>query len=581
MKIEISDNVLMQAALGKVEEGEYFDALCLFARIDSYESALNQIGCLCELRDVGYAIDLYRKLLANFCFTHNVYTDVRSLGDATEILMAYFGNEPKGEFLLQDDNKYTAKEELLGYYPVDFDESLFGMEDIDYLADTLSEGFNDTHKSMFYDVKSTDYFRNVRIRMEKAYVDGNFAKGRELQRQYLEIDTDDLETLEVQLFLCLTQQQWKAGVKYALKVANKSDATYRVMGAAAQILARVEGYEDVCFQLLNKLVEYGEEISDVEMMDYVQIAATKLGYGELTLNLCNILYSHYKDAGCSALNLCARVYLNCRQQQKAREAVLTLLRAVPWDSAAVTLLSYVNNGVVLQLDNVSGYNSLARHFDVPTQLSVVAQYSVLKQLEEKQYALAIDNYPYIDCLSKLCVSEIVKGNAEKFLSEAMVLSAIINSVDPVDKDSFVRLLKEQLCKPLPEPTVNKDFLAKLISLQCKDKVLIALNRGFYTLNLSTLTLAKDKTFVAAFSLCATLRKIDVKRLEKAYKSFKAIYDKQLGDDADAARQLAYCLLAMGYKTFAQSNESAYFGEDERLLYEAVNKIINPTTLTSK
>ena len=57
MTIDLTDKVIMSAALDLVEKGEYFDALCLFARVDGYESLLNQIGCLCELRDVGYAID--------------------------------------------------------------------------------------------------------------------------------------------------------------------------------------------------------------------------------------------------------------------------------------------------------------------------------------------------------------------------------------------------------------------------------------------------------------------------------------------------------------------------------------------
>ena len=564
MKINLSDNVIMRAALSKVEEGEYFDALCLFARVDSYESKLNQLGCLCELHDVGYAIDLYRKLLARYCFTHNVYTDVRSLGEVTEIVMVYFGNEPKGEFSVQDETKYTANGELLGFYPVDFDE--FDVDDMDYLTEALSESLSDPHKSVFYDVKSTEYFNSVRMRMEKAYVEGNFAKGRALQREYMSLDTDDVETLEMQLFICFTQQQWTEGVPYVLKLSSHNGATYRGIGAAAQILARVDGYEDVCAELLNKLAAYGEEISDVEMTDYVQIAASKLGFGELTLKLNNILYSHYKDAGCSALHLCAKVFFNCREYEKAREAVLTLLRAVPWDGAAVALLTYINNGMTLQLDNVSGYNSLARYFDVPTQLSVVAQYSLLRQLEQAQYLLSSSHYPYIDCLSRLCVSSIVKGNVEKFLNEASVLSAILKSVVPEDREAFGELMKEQLCRALPEPTVNKEFLSKLISVGYKGKVFIALNRSYYTLNLANLTLTNDNVFVDALSLCATLRRVEAKRLEKAYKQFKTVCNKVLENDPDTVRQLAYCLLAISYKHFVESNESAYFGEDERGLY---------------
>ena len=564
MKIDLSDKVIMSAALDKVNEGEFFDALCLFARVDSYESMLNQIGCLCQLRDIGYAIDTYRKVLARFCYTHNVYSDVRSLGDATEMVMAYFGNELKGELSQEDAGKYSADESLLGEYSLDFDDEFF-YDDVDYLADTL-ENWQGAH-SKFYDVKSPDYFRVLRMQMERAYVEGNLLKGKELQRQYMSIDTNDEETLEAQLYVALTQQLWDEGVRSALRVANLDDVGYRAMGAAVQILARVEGYNEVCEKLLGKLSRYGEEISDGDMMEYVRIAAAKLGYGELTLKLNDVLFSHYKDAGCEALSLCAKVYFNCRKYHEAREAVLTLLRAVPTDSAAVTLLTYINNGMTLKLDDVSGYNSLAQHYDVPTQLSVVAQYALLRQLEQNDYRLAAEYYPYIDCLSKLCVSAVIKGNGEKFLDGAMVLSAILSSVTPQDKESFIDVIRMQLCKALPEPTVNKEFLKKLISLGYGDKVLVALSRGFYTLNLSGLTLLTDNIFVEALTLCATLRRVDAKRLEKSYKQLKSVCGEQLhSGDADNVRQVAYCLLAMSYKHFTESNESAYFGEEERALY---------------
>lgn len=566
MKINLSDNVTMRAALSKVEEGEYFDALCLFARVDSYESILNQIGCLCELHDIGYAVDLYRKLLARFCFTHNCYTDVRSLGDATEIVMSYFGNVPKGEFFVSDERKYTANEQLLGFYPVELDDDFFDPEDIDYFAETLSDALNESHKSVFYDVKSPEYFLNVKRRMEKAYIEGNLAKGRALQREFMQLDTDDIATLEMQLFICLTQQRWEQGVKYALRIAKSPDATYRGMGAAAQILSRVEGYQEQLQHLLVRLTEYGEEISDFEMMDYLQISAAKLGYNELTLTLCNILYSHYKDAGCSALKLCARVYYNCNEFELAKDALLTLIRAVPWDSVAQTMLIYFNNGLMLPLDDPSGYNSLARHFDVPSQLSVVSQYKLLKILENNDYVLQKEDLVYVDCLLKVCGSYIVKGNAEKFMNETSVLSAIIDNFVADDPKTYFAFAKECLLNVLPEPNVNKNFLSKLIRLGYKGKLLISLNRGYYTLNLSHLT-EEGQPFVEALSLAATLRKVDAKRLERSYLTLKQVFNTDFDCDAGIVRQIAYCLLAMSYKSFAKSTESSYFVEEDYLLYE--------------
>ena len=264
MKIKLDDKVIYSAAFSKVEEGEYFDALCLFARLNSYESLLNQIGCLCALRDVGYATELYRKLLSEYYFTHNCYTDVRKLGEATEIMSSY--NTFDKESSTPDSNKISAEESLLGFYPLEFDD--FGdSDDFESLTEALEYTFRSSHKSVFYDVKTPEFYLNLCHRMERAYFDGNFVKGRELQRQFLSIDTDDADTLEMQLFLCLTEQQWERGVPYALRYAGIDNQTPRGMGACVHIFSHAgDDYKDTVELLLCKLSKYGEEISDLAMM---------------------------------------------------------------------------------------------------------------------------------------------------------------------------------------------------------------------------------------------------------------------------------------------------------------------------
>ena len=564
MNINLDDNVIIAAALSKVEEGEYFDGLTLFSRVNSYESMLNQIGCLCALRDVGYAIELYRNLLAGYYFTHNCCADVKKLGDATELIAAYIGNSRHD--LAPSSDKISADEDLLAYYPLEVAD--FGDDDdFDSLADALEYTVGETsRRSVFYDVKTPDFYLNLCQRMERAYFEGNLAKGRELQRQFMSIYTDDAPTLEMQLFLCLTQQQWERGVQYALRYACLPDITARGMGVCVQILYRAgEEHKNVVEQLLCKLAEHGEEITDLAMMDYVQIASSVLGYSDVTLKLTNILYRHYKDAGCSALSLCARTFFNCGDISSARDAILTLLRAAPWEGVATVYLTYFNKHINVALDGVATSNSLARHFDVPTQLSVIAQYSLFKDMEQNNLVLDNDSYPLVKCLLKLCLGCIVKGDADRFFSEAQALGAVVSSFIPQDKDAFILFAKECLAGVLPEPSVNKDFLCKLIDLGYRDKLLIATSRGYYTLDLTRLTVT-DKPFLTALCLDAILRKVDVSTLEKAYKRLKKAIDRQLENDADTVRQLAYALLALSYKRFAESDESAYFAEEEHALY---------------
>ena len=567
MKINLDDKVILATALEKVNQGEYFEALTLFARVNSYESMLNQIGCLCVLRDVGYATELYRNLLSQYYFTHNCYADFKKLGDATEIMSSYIASDKQS--LLPDDNKQSAAEDLLGFYPIDFDD-FADEEDIESLSEVLDYTVRKTsRKSVFYDVKTPEFYLKLCQRMERAYFDGNLAKGRELQRQFMSIDTDDVSTLEMQLFLCLTQQQWERGVPYALRYADLKDITARGMGVCIQILYRAgDDYKNVIGRLLSMLAQHGEEINDLAMMDYVHIASSVLGYNEVTLKLTKILYGHYVDAGCSALSLCARTFFNCGDIDAARDAVLMLLRAVPWDGVASVYLKYFNNRVSVALDGVATNNSLVRHFDVPSQLSVVAQYSLLKDLEQNKCVIESQSFSLIKCLYKFCLGCIIRGDADRFFAEGEVLSSVITNLIPQDKEQFITFAKQCLAGVLPEPSVNKDFLCKLIELGYRDKLLIATSHGYYALDLSKLTVCDDKVFVMALGISATLRKIDIRRLERTYKKLKKVLDTTAFDcNADSVRQLAYAMLALSYRRFVESDESTYFSDEEHVLYK--------------
>ena len=563
MKINLDDNSILTAAKSLVDASEYYDALCLFARVNSYESMLNQIGCLCALRDVGYATELYRKLMSKYYFTHNCYADVLKLGEATEIMSSY--NTFNKESATPDPAKLSADENLLGFYPIEYDD--YGdYDDYDSITQALYT-LRTNKKSVFYDVKTPEFYLNLCQRMERAYFDGNFAKGRDLQRQFMSIDTDDVPTLEMQLFLCLTQQQWERGVSYALRYVALPDMTARGMGVCVQILYRAgDEYKNVIEQLLARLTEYGEEIADLAMMDYVQISSSVLGYGAITLALTKILYGHYKDAGCTALSLCARTFFNCGDATLARQAILLLLRAVPWDGVASMYLTYFNKNINVLLDGVATSNSLVRHFDVPTQLSVIAQYALLKDMEQNNLVLSSASFYQIACMYKLCLGCLVKGDADRFFAEAQSLSTVLNNLIPQDNDEFFAFAKECLCGMLSEPTINKDFLCKLIDLGCRDKLLVSHSRGYYALDLSHLTVT-DNAFVQALGICATLRKVDIRRLERAYRQLKqAFNEEEFNCDADTIRMLAYALLALSYKRFVESDESAYFADEEHALY---------------
>ncbi|MCH5156322.1 MAG: hypothetical protein J1G02_00420 [Clostridiales bacterium] len=563
MTINLNDKAIFSAGLAKVDAGEYFDALCLFARVDSYESMLNQIGCLCALRDVGYATELYRNMIAKYYFTHNCCEDVNKLGDAVELISGYMGNKDSQS----DVNKLSADEDLLGFYSLEYDD-YFDTDDDEMLAEVLEYTVgNKSQRSIFYDVKSPEFSLNLCQRMERAFLEGNIAEGVELRDQFMGIETDDDQTLEMQLFLCLTEQRWEDGVPFAFRYALSTEVTARGLGACVQILSRSSvKYADVLEQLLQRLINYGEEISDLAMMDYVQIASSNIGHGEVTLKLTEILYSHYKDAGCSALALCARTFFNCGKHDLAREAILLLLRAVPWDGVAQTYLTYFNKHIKVALDTVTTKNSLARHFDIPTQLSSVAQFALLQDMEQDNLYLGADSYLLIQCLYKLCLGCIIKADVDSFYKEANALGAIVVNFIPQDKEQFFDFAKRCLAGIISESSLNMDFLRKMIQLGYRDKLVMSTNNGFYALDLSQLTVS-DKAFVSALAVAASLRTVSVRKLENSYKLIKKVFNCTFNENIDTVRQLAYALLSISYKRFATSNERAYFADDEQALYK--------------
>ena len=99
---------------------------------------------------------------------------------------------------------------------------------------------------------------------------------------------------------------------------------------------------------------------------------------------------------------------------------------------------------------------------------------------------------------------------------------------------------------------------------------MSVGKGYYPLDLSKLTVT-DEIFLNAFSLCATLRKVETKKLERNYLKIKKVLgEAQLLDgEFSYARvhSLAYCLLATSYKDFAESQLANYFSESEQALYQ--------------
>ena len=256
---------------------------------------------------------------------------------------------------------------------------------------------------------------------------------------------------------------------------------------------------------------------------------------------------------------------------------MTLLNALPWDSYATALLKYIDSNVEVKLDKAFSSVNLLRHLDVPSQLAVIAEYQLIQRMERQMSCdepsiLYADDYRLLHCIANVCKTHVYRGNSDKFVNEATVLSTILLSFEPHDVSEFFDFAKQQLCSFMPEVPVQKDVLLRLIKLGYRDKLLVSANRSYYPLDLSHLTVV-DEFFLDALSLCAVLRKVDVRRLQRNYAKIKATVDiSELRESGagwyNVVHQLAYCLLAISYKDFVESSVAEYFGEGEDELYRA-------------
>ena len=568
MKIEISDNTRMQSALDKVYEGKFFDALCLFARVDSYESMLNQIGCLCHLRDTGYAVELYRRLLAKYHFTHNCHADVCKLSTQTARMMTFFDDKMKSDYF--DSSKISAEEELLGEFelPDEYD-------DLDDLEELLADEMEEAFESNFVEVGSPEHFFKIIKRLQEESEKGRIKKSKATIDELLKFDSTNESVLEGQMLLCIAERDYKKGAEFAEKFAQLEHCeSYRATAVAVGILFGLGERSETLDKLLKQLINFAEEITDDDLIEYVEIAESRFENDELTGKLATILYKRANEIGCEAFRICSRIFCNLGWKKQAKDALLTLANAVPWDSYAQVMLTYVDTDLSTKLDKAYTNLDLARHLDVPTQLAVIAEYRLVARMEqavngESDCFFSTDDYAFLHCIANVCKTHAYRGNSEKFVNDATVLATLLATFQPQNKTEFYDFAKQQLCSFMPEAPVQKDILFSLIKHGYRDRLLITVGKTYYSLDLGKLTV-DDEIFLHAFCLCAALHKVETRRLERNYLKIKqAVGEAEFSDGEFSytrVHNLAYCLLAVSFKDFAQSQLANYFSESEHSLY---------------
>lgn len=560
MTIAFDDNTKMKAALCKVSEEEYFEALCLFAQVDSYESLLNQIGCHAMLTDVGFATLAFRRLLGIYGVTHNCLADLADLGDGAAEVLDYFGNCFSGP-RERDPDKISADPELLGQYSWDdVDDAVW--ENLRMLTESVNEGETQPKSKFIFKCGGKEYQAFVRDKLLQSMITHKTEEIPRYATELMSFDSDDPLILELQINMAQSQKNFKQGVVIAERIAEQSNVSYRGIIAAAELLNQMDGHEDVTEKLLKQVLERYDDFTDANLVELLCIACGKLGDSEITLRIAERLFSIYDFAGCMALRICVRAFCNCKKYEDARRAAVLLLRAAPWDAVGQMLLDNINDGLLFQRAAPKLVESPLNVIDIPEQLSFVAMMKIVKCLQSD---CVIDDecIKATECLLQACNCSIAEQDTEAFIKYSTAITSLLAAAKPAS-ENFLSFCKRALCNIFPEVGLSSAFLAKLIEIGCRDKVFVALSESAYVLDLGKLTLGDDKNFREAFACCAALRKVDVKRLEKSYK----LLSDSVSVEGATPRAIAYALLALSYKNFFTGREIQYFASDDSKLYRS-------------
>ena len=239
MKIELTDKTKMHTALSLADKGQFYDALCIFSQVDSYESMINRIMCLCQTEDSAYAVDVYRLAKQKYGLTHALYTDCMKLAENFSALKSVVQFcEPDRTVTLKYEGTIHADKSLLVNFYDEFDDN-YPSPDLNYAGDTAMFDDPQYASNNFYDVKSVKYLESLRVNMERCYRGGDDEGAEKYAQRLLDADTDHIPTLEAQISLALYREDYKKGVRFAKRLANTDGGSYASIGGAIEILFKV------------------------------------------------------------------------------------------------------------------------------------------------------------------------------------------------------------------------------------------------------------------------------------------------------------------------------------------------------
>ena len=564
MKINFDDTAKMRAALDQANRGRFMDALAIFAQVDTYESALNQIACLCALDEDLYAADLYRQTKQKYGQTHAVYSDVCFFGDLVTTVFDFC--EPDRDYALQTDGEISADTNNLLQYAFNYDDD-------SYYDDEPTESFFSTPivatSQGFYDVSDPLYVQSLRAQFEDALLYGDEKTVKSLYKRTMLLAGNNLETLELKLALVAVTQKTKG--KQALDVAkafaNVDNGSMLCKATALQVVLDNNPHKnvDVLNKLVQKLLLDADKIGAAELAELVYISNDVLRNTEAAFQFAKALYARHDDLMFDDYKVCAAAFFNHGDRDLCRDVMLTLNRFVPFDSYVAFWLEFVQNASYKTPPLQVGGRAL-RHFYVPYGIFAYVNTAMGQIPFGENMTLTADDYRYVNVQFLYTKSLRLLGENTKYHEMSSVVRALLHALPPQNKQDFFNFAKQNLFTTINDPLLNQTLLALLMELGYADKVFVGLTDTYQVVDFKDIPQGEEQLYLA-LAIALSVQVAHTPSLVKAYYALKPFVDSQqqmLG--LSNAHSLAYAMLCVSNPDFATSETADFFDGSEKQLY---------------
>lgn len=549
---------------GKIqaEKGDHFDALTTFSRVDGYESLLNQVGCLSMVYDDTYALQMLGEIISRYAREYDVFGDLKRLGDSVDAILRYYGTKPSFA-----DGKAAGKADssLVARYR-QFEEYGDVLEIIEEEIDrSLHSPADERSNGRVFDTRSQEYFQHLRSAMQTALIRHQTGKIRDLEEKILDYGPDDARTLETKILVCFRSGDKDKALEYAERIAELPETSFSVLRRMIDLTKRFVKSDNktVLRKLILRALEFSDQASDYYLRYFVLTAIADLEDADAAFQCAMKLYERRKDCGCLALKLCFIAFYNAKRQDLCREMLMEFSRALPRNAFWRVASDYLDSDCAFSRMTIR--SGMGWYYDQPKQLVNFVK-NRLNQTLRADSPFSESDAANLDFLYEVIRGGILAEDFDAIDDLADCMCDFLSSVDVGDGRLFADFALKQLATPLQEVFVNAELLTRLIESGYRKPTVITLENDAYVLDLGKLTVFDD-AFVTAFSLCACMRKVTVKRLITAYGKLKAFVDLTAESAEDTVFKTAYFMMACSYKDFVRSVDADVFTEDERSWYD--------------